>query len=229
MLPGGGTRCDTTSVSFLDILHPALEEKPTWGSCEHRQRLGKDRAESNNRTSFSPSLAPSLPELFSPHLSSLSRGASSHVAAAVSLFRYQGRIVRIDCDRRTAQLLAFSPPPPPPPPRVVRDAHLTSQKEKTHTTPRTVDNGFYNLTLLPRLVAAGRRDISSRRTDRTDGTGTATLTAVQHWPTTLFQSRNGWEELPGGFRGFFSVSVDRCMCVCVCVAARSRRSQRRSS
>lgn len=37
--------------------------------------------------------------------SSFSRGASSHVAA--SLFRYQGRIVRIDCIR--AQLLASLP------------------------------------------------------------------------------------------------------------------------
>lgn len=53
--------------------------------------------------------SPSLPPPSAPLLlSSFSRGASSHVA--VSLFRYQGRIVRIDCDR--AQRLAARPPHP---------------------------------------------------------------------------------------------------------------------
>ncbi|KAK2900111.1 hypothetical protein Q8A73_013240 [Channa argus] len=60
------------------------------------------------------------------------RGASSHVAA--SLFRYQDRIVRIDCIR--AQLLDSFPP-------VARDTHL--RKPKSQFT----DHGFYNLTITP--------------------------------------------------------------------------------
>lgn len=62
-----------------------------------------------------------------PRKSSFSRGASSHVAA--SLFRYQGRIVRIDCIR--AQLLASLPR---------RPWHAPPNKN-----PQLTDNGFYNL------------------------------------------------------------------------------------
>ncbi len=74
---------------------------------------------------------PPLPPL-PPRSCSFSRGASSHVAA--SLFRYQGRIVRIDCIR--AQLLASLPP-------VARDTHLLTRK------PQFTDNGFYNLMIPP--------------------------------------------------------------------------------
>lgn len=91
---------------------------PAWRNCGHSAvKARKKSSEAELRT-------PSLP--FQVVVQ-----ASSHVAA--SLFRYEGRIVRIDCIR--AQLLAFLPPP--------RDTHLRARKA------HFADNGFYNLMIPP--------------------------------------------------------------------------------
>ena len=82
-------------------------------------KIGKKRVEPNAERT------PSLPNPFSRG------GASSHVAA--SLFRYQGRIVRIDCNR--AQLFDSLPLSP------VTRTSLTRK-------PPFTDNGFYNLIIL---------------------------------------------------------------------------------
>lgn len=72
-----------------------------------------------------------------------------------------------------------------------------SEKENT---PHTVDDGFYNLTILPRLVAAGRRDISSRCTDRTDGLVSRHCSAALANDLIPITQRRG--RAAGGFRGF---------------------------
>lgn len=94
-----------------------------------------------------PSAAEHRPNPLPLPSSSFSRGASSHVAA--SLFRYQGRIVRIDCIR--AQLVASLPLPP-----VTR----TSEQEK----PSLPIMDFTTWWFL--LQSAGDGNNSSRCTNR---------------------------------------------------------------
>lgn len=87
------------------------------------------------------------PSLFS----SFSRGASSHVAA--SLFRYQGRIVRIDCIR--AQLRASLPLSP------VTRTSLTEKKKKNCLTIMDFTTWWFL------AQTDGHRNNSSRCNDRT--------------------------------------------------------------
>lgn len=187
-----------------NILQSVLEETHL------RKRLGKDRAKSNNRTSLT-SLPPSLPEPFSSSLLFQSWCKQPCCCALVPVSG-QDRAHRLRSADRTAPRLL------PPPPRVVRDAHLTVREKKT---PRTVDNGYYNLMVLPRLVAAGRRDISSRRTDRTDGLVPRHCSAALANDLIPITQRMG--RAACGFRGFWVPWI------AVCVAAGSCRSRLRPS